>query len=164
MIRRADLNDVDIIFELAHTIWPHTYAEILSKEQISYMLDLMYSKKVLRHSIENNEQNFYLLFEERDAIGFLSIQQKEGILPITYKLNKIYIHQSKQGKGYGKLLIDFTEKEIKQNGAKILELNVNRNNKALAFYKKLGFSIIREEDIDIGQGFLMEDYVMQKEV
>jgi ribosomal protein S18 acetylase RimI-like enzyme len=51
---------------------------------------------------------------------------------------------------------------MKTQGATTLQLNVNRNNPAKIFYEKLGFAVLNEEDIDIGNGYFMNDYVMQK--
>jgi ribosomal protein S18 acetylase RimI-like enzyme len=69
-----------------------------------------------------------------------------------------------QGKGTGKFVINEILKAIIIKGGKALQLNVNRNNRAKEFYEKLGFTIIREEDNDIGNGYLMNDYVMEKKI
>ena len=153
---------METIHQLAVEIWPDTYRAILTNEQIEYMMDMMYSKKVLFQSIETNEQEFYLLIENEKAIGFIAIKKLE--IPSTIKLNKIYILRSNQGKGYGKLLIDFTIDLCKNIGADLLQLNVNRNNPALSFYQKLGFKIIKEENILIGKGYFMDDYIMQMKI
>ena len=81
----------------------------------------------------------------------------------VYHLNKIYLLNGQQGKNMGKKMLDYIIEEIKKSGAKALQLNVNRYNSAVHFYEKQGFKIIREEDIDIGEGFFMNDYVMEKE-
>jgi ribosomal protein S18 acetylase RimI-like enzyme len=71
---------------------------------------------------------------------------------------------SQQGKGTGRFLLDYILKEIKQQGAVSLQLQVNRYNKAKDFYEKLGFTVIEEADFDIGNGFFMNDYVMEKKL
>ena len=94
-------------------------------------------------------------------VGFASYSLKINTKDI-FRLHKIYILQSQQGKGVGKFLLDKIIADITPSGAKFIELNVNRNNTALHFYKKLGFKIIAEEDIDIDNGYFMNDYVMRK--
>ncbi len=94
-------------------------------------------------------------------MGFASYSPKQSGVFDCYRLHKLYVLPNQQGKGTGKLLIDFIIDEIKQAGATILELNVNRHNKALHFYNKIGFTIAREQDIDIGNGYFMNDYVME---
>nr|WP_255424468.1 GNAT family N-acetyltransferase [Apibacter sp. HY039] len=76
----------------------------------------------------------------------------------------MYVLPDTQGKGIGKKLIQEVEKRAIKEKNKLLILNVNRFNKAVSFYKNMGFSISGSENIDIGKGFLMEDYIMEKEV
>ncbi len=83
--------------------------------------------------------------------------------PGVFKLHKIYVLPNNQGKGYGKLLIDSVKQQLVSQNTIALDLNVNRYNPAQDFYKKLGFKIIREEDVPIGQYF-MNDYVMRLEL
>jgi ribosomal protein S18 acetylase RimI-like enzyme len=74
------------------------------------------------------------------------------------------VHPDQQGKKLGKKMLDYIIEHIKNAGAKALQLNVNRHNKALYFYEKQGFKMIRSEDIDIGSGYFMNDYVMELKV
>ena len=164
MVRAATVKDIDIIYELAHVIWPQTYQPILKGAQIDYMLGLMYSKETLKELIESGGQDFFIAFEDEKPIGFMSISVKAERPVKIFKLNKLYLLPDTQGKGYGKIMVDFINGYIKALGAKILELNVNRKNKALAFYQRLGFNIYKEEDIPIGEDYLMEDFVMRKKV
>jgi GNAT superfamily N-acetyltransferase len=73
----------------------------------------------------------------------------------------LYVLTGRQGKGLGKTILDFIRAEILPQGARVLQLNVNRHNTARQFYEKMGFSVIREEDIDIGSNYFMNDYVME---
>jgi len=82
----------------------------------------------------------------------------------VYKLHKLYVLTSSQGYGAGRFMLDKILEDIKQRNGKTLILNVNRNNPALHFYLKLGFIISGEEDIDIGNGFFMNDYIMKKQL
>jgi len=160
VIRNASINDVPVIHKLAHTIWPHTFSEILSAQQIDYMLQLIYSETSLQEQM--NEGHQFLLAEENSipiAYADYSLLKND-----IYKLNKIYVLPQQQGKGIGKLLIDFIIQRIKKENASVLLLNVNRHNKAKGMYERLGFTVIGEEDIDIGKGYFMNDFIMQKKL
>jgi ribosomal protein S18 acetylase RimI-like enzyme len=126
---------------------------------MEYMLELFYSVTALRQQMQDGHQ-FIIASENNIPLGFAAYSPKNIQELSVFRLHKIYINPQQQGKGIGKLLLDFIIKDIRPAGATELELNVNRHNKALGFYKKYGFSITREEDIDIGQGYLMNDYVM----
>ncbi len=163
-IKKAGIKDIDIIRELAHAIWPDAYKEILAQEQLNYMLDLIYSNKALSNQFENLQHQFILVTDDNTPVGFASYSPKIKNDPATWRLHKLYVLTDQQGKGTGKFLLNHIMDEIKQGGAKSLELNVNRHNKALHFYNKIGFKITKEEDIDIGNGYFMNDYVMNYEL
>jgi ribosomal protein S18 acetylase RimI-like enzyme len=156
-IRKATTDDIPLIRELTFQVWPQTYAAILSKEQIDYMLDMMYSESSLHNQITREGSQFILLYDENDPQGFAAYQE---LYPMTWKLHKIYILRSQQGKGAGKFVIDFIVNEISKQGAKELQLQVNRNNTAKGFYEKLGFTVLKEIKLDIGNGFIMDDFIM----
>ncbi|MGK2862511.1 MAG: GNAT family N-acetyltransferase [Chitinophagaceae bacterium] len=158
MMRKAGPDDVSLIRDMALKIWPVTYQKILSPEQIDYMLRLIYSEDILRNQMQENI-TFILVYDGEQPVGFASY---ELINSGVFKLHKIYVLPSLQGKGTGRFIIDQLVIEMKANGATSLQLNVNRLNNAKFFYEKLGFEVIREEDIDIGNGFFMNDFVMEK--
>ena len=150
--------ELKIVQDLAYAIWPETFQEILTPMQIAFMLEWMYNLETLQKQANEGHQ-FYLLSNKEKAIGFIGIQpfhpRKNEL-----KIHKIYVLPSEQGTGAGKKLL-FSAKEIAlKNGIEILVLNVNRFNKAVTFYQHLGFQVDREENISIGIGFWMEDYVM----
>ncbi len=157
-IRQAKQEDAVLIHELAHAIWYPTYESILSKEQIAFMLDKMYSVEALRSAIQDNKA-FHLLYEDGKPVGFIGVDPKEDLL----RIEKIYLLPSTQGKGYGKLLIDYAAQEAKKLGLDTLELNVNRSNNAYQFYLKQGFEVIQEIDIPY-YGFILDDYIMRKKL
>jgi RsiW-degrading membrane proteinase PrsW (M82 family)/GNAT superfamily N-acetyltransferase len=157
-LKRAYENDIPMIRNLSQRVWPSTYSSIISPEQINYMMELMYSEPALMEQMKSNHE-FILINDLRDPIGFASFSLVE---PGVYKLHKIYILQEKQGKGMGRFVMEEIIRAIQYKGGNVLRLNVNRNNKALGFYQKLGFIITGEEDIDIGNGFFMNDYIMEK--
>ena len=157
-IRFADREDINTIGYLAHEIWPKAYGEILTPDQLSYMLDLLYKPTAL--SQQMNQQHIFILAElDEEPSGFASFSEIE---PGKFKLHKLYVLPGLQGKGVGRALLDFVTSECITRGGDTLLLNVNRYNKAINFYKKSGFEVIREEDVDIGKGYMMNDYVMSK--
>ena len=158
-IRTADISDLETIRKLAYKIWPSAYEKILGKAQLDYMLCKIYSASSLQHQFSVLKHQFILVFEDKKPIGFAAFSAH--INPFVYHLNKIYVLPDQQGKNVGKQILNYVINEIKKTGATSLQLNVNRHNKALHFYEKQGFKIIRKEDIDIGEGYFMNDYVME---
>ena len=156
-IVKASEKDILLIQELTNIIWPQTYKDILSKEQIAYMLNMMYSTDALTKQM-NDDHQFILVKDAETVVAFASYTL---IKPTVYKLHKIYALPDQQGKGIGKFIINFITDQIKQSGATALQLDVNRHNKAKGFYEKLGFKVIAEKDTDIGNGYFMTDYVME---
>lgn len=161
-IRTATAADIPVIQSLAHRIWQICYKEILSPEQMKYMLDMMYSDDSLQHQMEKQQHLFLLAYKDEEPLGFAAYFPKYKISPAIYRLDKIYVLPDLHGKGIGKQIIVHIIVKIKSNGANVLELNVNRKNKAIYFYEKLGFTIVKEVDVAIGEGYFMNDYVMQK--
>ena len=159
-IRNASTTDIPHIRELTYKVWPQTYSTIITKEQIDFMLEMMYSEASLTEQMNDGHQ-FVIINDTDEPVGFAAYQEIE---PSLFKLHKIYILATQQGKGTGKFLIDHIVHTIKQLGAVSLQLQVNRDNKARFFYEKNGFTIIQEADFDIGNGFFMNDYVMEKKM
>lgn len=158
LIRRATVNDIPLIRELTFAIWPQTYSHIISQDQMDFMLEMMYSPASLQKQMEEDGCTFIIVYDEDKAVAFASYNQ---IKPANWKLNKIYILPTQQGKGTGKFMLNHIIANIKEQGAKALHLQVNRHNKAKNFYEKLGFRVIETADFDIGNGYFMNDYVME---
>ncbi len=160
-IRDATLEDINSIGFLAQQIWPSTYEAILKPGQVGYMLNLIYSPSALRRQIMEESHHFLILEEDEEPKGFADYSRI--VEPGICKLHKLYIMPGRQGKGLGKAILDFIGAEIRTRGARVLQLNCNRDNIiARDFYKRMGFSVIGEEDIDIGQGYFMNDFIMEK--
>jgi len=158
-LEKINKTQLAIIKDLAYVIWPTTYGEILSNDQLYYMLDNFYSVDNLSNQMDAG-QIFELLFEDKNILGFVAYEfncKETGLL----KIHKIYLLPETQGKGFGKFMIDEVIKIAKNNQQKGLFLNVNKYNKAQFFYEKLGFKITIEEVIDIGNNYIMDDYQME---
>ncbi|MDX5419777.1 MAG: GNAT family N-acetyltransferase [Hymenobacteraceae bacterium] len=160
-IRKATTADIPIINRLATAIWEPTYRPILSQEQISYMFEMIYIPEALQQQMQDG-QTFLLLQDGDEPLGFASYSVKDESEKV-YKLNKIYLLPNRQGEGLGKLLLDSVEAKVSELGARYLDLNVNRYNKAKSFYERCGYQVHLQEDIPIGP-YWMNDYVMRKQL
>ncbi len=157
-VRNASFRDVSLIRTLSLQVWPQTYSTMLTQSQIVYMFENMYSPAALRRQMDDKHQ-FIIVFNVGVPVGFASYSQTE---PSVYKVHKLYVLPVHQGRGTGRFIIGQIIKDIMPKGAQTLQLNVNRNHSAKSFYEKMGFEAIRSEDIDIGNGYFMNDYVMEK--
>ena len=159
-IKKAGIAEIGIIKNLAEIIWPICYKEIISSEQLQYMLQLIYNEKSLAQQIEKGHQ-FIIAYDNNTAIGFASYSQKSEREPTVFRLHKIYVLPNLHITGVGTHLLTYVCNASKTLGGTALELNVNKYNTAIDFYKKKNFSIVKEEIIDIGGGYVMDDYVMR---
>jgi len=150
---------LQVVADLASAIWPVAYAAILSKEQLHYMLDKFYNLEALQKQLENGHVFYLAQNENQKFVGFVSYEI--NCEPNKTKIHKIYVLPETQGTGIGKQLFDLVKTKAQENQQTAIFLNVNKYNNAQKFYQKLGFTITREEVIDIGNGYLMDDYVME---
>lgn len=159
-VRRATLGDIPLINEMAQNIFPHTYGDILTPEQIDYMMEWMYAPHNLEKQMRDEGQVYFIGYINNSPFGYLSVQQEEEDL---FHLQKIYVLSHFQGKGLGKLLfqqaIDYI-KSVHPAPCKMI-LNVNRDNKAKQFYERLGMKVHSVGDFPIGNGYYMNDYIME---
>lgn len=155
MKRWIGKDEIWMVQRIAHLTWPSAYSTILTPAQMYYMLDMMYSSASLIDQMDKGHR-FYV--EDREVPdGFFSVRTNGDQM----KVEKIYVCPSSQGQGLGKELMLSALRLARDEGSRSVVLNVNRNNKALHFYKSLGFEIVSEVDIEIGRGYLMEDYVLE---
>ena len=157
-VTKATADQAQIIHDLVHQIYYPTYKDILTKEQIDFMLDKSYTIEALQHAMAT-DQDFYLLKEEDEYVGFMALKQATDTI---VRIEKLYLLPEMQGKGCGKLLINYAQDMALSVGKHRLELNVNRSNKAYNFYLKQGFKVIQEIDIPY-YGYILDDYVMQQD-
>lgn len=162
-ISEATDTDFNIIQNIAYTTWPDVYGKILSKEQLNFMLTTFYSEETLLNNMLHKKHHFILVYDEAVCLGFASFEHNYLDKKET-RLHKIYLLPEAQGKGAGRALIDAVVNYTVADGSNRISLNVNRFNNACTFYEKMGFTIVGEEDIEIGHGYLMEDYMMEKQL
>jgi len=163
-ITQANLSDLKKVRKIALVTWPKTFANILTPEQIAYMLDWMYSPEALEQQVLEKNHVFLLASEGDNILGFCSYEL-HAKSPSKTKIHKIYILLEAQGKGVGKKLIQEVARIAKKNGDTHLFLNVNKyNQSAIEFYSKIGFYEDFREVINIGNGFVMDDVVMEMKI
>ena len=159
----ATVADLPAIAELAGVIWRAHYPGIISAEQIEYMLARMYSPDTLRDELCARGIRFERLLAGGELIGFASYgptDRKE-----VFKLHKIYLHPQWHGRGLGNLLLNHCADAVRHMGATRLMLAVNkRNAKAVAAYRRSGFSVAESVVTDFGNGFVMDDFIMAKDL
>jgi ribosomal protein S18 acetylase RimI-like enzyme len=160
---QANQSHLETIRRIALATWPDTFEGILSKEQIDYMLEWMYSIESLKNQTEKLAHQFILAKDDETFCGYASYELNVAG-ELKTKIHKIYILPESQGKGAGKTLMNEIETIARSYGSTDLTLNVNRGNKAIDFYERLGFIIVGQEDISIGDGFFMEDFIMKKKL
>jgi ribosomal protein S18 acetylase RimI-like enzyme len=149
------------IAALADIIWREHYASIITQEQIEYMLRKMYDLEVLEHQLLHEQISFDCLRRKNRLIGFTSYGPTE--VPREMKLHKLYLLPAEQRKGYGSLLLKHIEGVAVKRDFTCLILAVNkRNYGAIRAYERNGFRVREEIILDIGGGFVMDDYVMEK--
>ena len=151
------------IAETAGIIWRACYPEIISRGQIEFMLARMYALETLRDEIRSQGVHFYRLLADGQFAGFASIGPTTSAGEM--KLHKLYLLPELHGRGLGSRLLQHCEQETRKLCARRLILSVNkRNAKAIAAYQRNGFTIADSVVTDIGGGFVMDDFIMAKEL
>ncbi len=165
VIRRASLDDIPVIRSLADVAFRDTYREILSPEQLEYMLEWMYSEQSLNRQISQDGHVYFIAENDGNPCAYASVQplglQDDG--SFLFELQKIYVLPDFKGKGLGTMLYSHLTGFVRDaaNGWPCrIELHVNRYNSAVGFYRRLGMEILREGDFPIGHGYYMNDYIM----
>ena len=158
-LRKATTEDCELIHEMAALVFPVTYNEILTKEQLDYMFEWMYSPKNICKQMEVDHHIYFIAYKDDEPCGYVSVEQQDEDL---FHLQKIYVLPNFQGLHIGNFLFQAAVNYIKEIHPSpcLMELNVNRDNKALYFYEKLGMRKLREGDFHIGNGYYMNDYIM----
>ena len=159
MIRQADVDDLPAVGAIAQAAWPVAYATILSPGQLAYMLELMYSERALLDQMTLKGHRFLLAEESGKAIGFAAFETHVRGSRRT-RLHKLYVLPKTKGSGVGAALLEAVCAAARAGGDAQVELNVNRSNPTMAWYLRRGFVIERDEVIDIGHGYAMDDLVM----
>lgn len=159
-IVKANKQHIPIIRELAANLWPVAFASILSAQQIAYMMEMMYSPTSLAKQMDEGHQ-YVITSLDKQNIGYVSYEIDHSKSNKT-KIHKLYISPQHQRHGVGTAIIDYVTQQALEANNNSLFLNVNKyNSQAISFYNKHHFVLVKEEVIDIGNGFIMDDYVFE---
>jgi ribosomal protein S18 acetylase RimI-like enzyme len=153
--------DFETVARLGETIWRAHYSKIISMAQIEYMLAGRYVPEKLRRYLNSDRCWLELLKVQGRAVGYCSYSLTD--LPGEMKLEQLYLLEDQKGKGFGGYMLRHVEAETRRRGLSKLMLTVNKyNTDSIAIYKKSGFTVREEAVFDIGNGYVMDDYVMEK--
>ena len=156
----AQKQHIPTIKKLADYLWPKAFASILSTEQIDYMMEMMYSQASIEKQMDEGHQ-FAIAQKDNVDIGYVSYETNHNNSHKT-KIHKLYISPEYQRHGIGKLMVDYVAGQALKANNNSLFLNVNKfNTGAIGFYKKHNFVLTKKEVIDIGNGFIMDDFVFE---
>jgi len=160
IIKTAALNDLSRVQSLAQFIWPQVYAEIISQEQIQYMLDNMYALPVLLKEVrERNICYALMMASSGEDVGYLAWEPNPGAGNAF--IHKLYVSAAYHGRGVGALGLQWIHREAARQGLQRIGLRVNRNNgRAIRAYLRAGYQIDKALCSDIGAGFVMDDFLM----
>lgn len=161
ILREATSADTALVQGIARATWPVSYADMISPAQIAYMLDLMYSTQALEAQFGVKGHRFFLAEQDGTAVGFAGFEHGYRGTQGT-RLHKLYVLPLMQGGGVGGELLEAMTTETRKAGNTAIELNVNKRNRAKNFYLRHGFKVERDEVLDIGEGYVMDDHVMVK--
>ncbi|WP_319558519.1 GNAT family N-acetyltransferase [Thiomicrorhabdus sp.] len=154
--------EVVSLAELAKNIWNQHFTPIIGQAQVDYMLKNFQSAEAIQQQL-NDGGEYYLAYVDGERSGYTCLiadQQSSKMM-----LSKLYVQSSRRGSGIGKALLDYAEQRAQMLGMSALWLTVNRfNDGPVAWYKRQGFAIVDELKKDIGNGFFMDDFIMQKEI
>ncbi len=157
-------HEFPVVRALAETIWRQHYTRIISREQIDYMLAGRFSDDALRDQLQAPDKWLELLRVSGTPVGYCGYELSPEVRD-ALKLGQLYVLESHRGKGLGRFMLGYVEKRARDLGRHTLVLQVNkRNTGAIAFYRQAGFEVVCEAVFDIGAGFVMDDYVMVKEL
>lgn len=156
-INKVCAADLPSIAELANDIWREHYTPIIGSEQVEYMLKKYQSVSAMAEQISNGVFYYSVLLDGK-LVGYLSFYRTNEAL----FLSKIYVSSSLRGKGIGRQAMEFITEQAKTMGLAKVQLTVNKyNSGSIEAYKRMGFKTVNEVVVDIGGGFVMDDFVME---
>jgi ribosomal protein S18 acetylase RimI-like enzyme len=160
-IKVQDPKQIKQTATLAQKIWTKHYTPIIGSSQVKYMLENFQSFEAIKKQIENDDYHYYLVWEKSKLIGYFAFKFKRNEM----FLSKIYLTQEARGKGIARRIIDFLVEQTQNQKLKQIRLTVNKNNSnSIAIYQKLGFKKTDAIVTDIGQGYVMDDFVLVRTI
>ncbi len=158
-LQKGTVKDLPRLYQLAEEIWIPAFAPLFDEVQLRALFSGMYNDELLTAWLSREGNDLYFINNDNKDIGYTAIEKH----PCFLKLDKIYIHPSLQGKGYGREVMKKIEEIAFDADLNHIELRVNReNHSAISFYQNRNFSIIESIDFPGPEGFLYEDFLMKK--
>ncbi len=159
-IKKATVLDFSQIADLAEEIWTDHYTPIIGIDQVNYMLEKFQSPMAMKSQLAEGYE-YYMFLDADELVGYLSIKEEEKAIFIS----KVYVHKSMRGRGFGRKALEFVEKKALISNYSQVRLTVNKNNvDSISAYEKMGYIKRRELVMDIGGGYVMDDYELIKEI
>jgi diamine N-acetyltransferase len=151
--------DIEAVSALAREIWEEFYVPIIGRAQVDYMVEKFQSAPAVAQQIQAGYE-YFLAAQDGEPAGYIGVvaRQEEGALFVS----KFYLLRRTRGAGTGRVCMEFIERLARQRGLGLLWLTVNKGNPSVNVYKRMGFRIAAELVMDIGSGFFMDDYRMEK--
>ena len=160
LIRVTSNEDIISLASLAREIWFEHFPKVITVDQIEYMVNKFQSVEAITEQI-NTGYEYFLCENESEYLGFCCVKNEESQLFIS----KLYVHASARGKKVGLFMLNYIENLARDRNKKSIYLTVNKyNDLAVSFYHKTNFTLTREDVFDIGNGYVMDDYIFEKEV
>lgn len=151
--------ELAVIAELASEIWYEYYVPIIGKAQVDYMVPRFQSVPAMREQIASG-YDYFTMHQAGAPLGYVALRPEPELGRML--ISKLYLHRNARGRGTGRAAMEFIESRARQHGLALLWLTVNKGNPAVQIYERLGFRNAEAIRIDIGNGFVMDDFRMEK--
>lgn len=152
---------VAVVARLAHEIWYEHYVPIIGRDQVDYMVPRFQSAVAIAEQRARGLQ-YFLLQVHGEAVGYFAIEP--NLIDRRIFLSKFYIQKASRGRGTGQAGMAFIEASCRELSLTTIWLTVNKFNSAVQVYERMGFVRAAEIVTDIGAGYVMDDYRMEKQV
>ena len=154
--------EIRTVVDLAREIWTEHYVPIIGQAQVDYMLAGFQSEAAVADQIREGYRYFVIRADGRPA-GYLAVAADPSTRRML--LSKIYVLKSQRGRGLGRTAIACVEELCRETGMEVLWLRVNKNNQdSIGVYERCGFVKTGVVVSDIGNGFVMDDFQLEKRV
>ena len=157
-----DQISIDIVVTLANEIWNQHFVPIIGQDQVDYMLDKFQSFNAIAKQL-NDGYEYYIISNDRKVVGYLGLLSEDNLNRMM--ISKIYIKSEVRRLGVGDSALKFSKELSKERKINTIWLTVNKHNKdTIEWYLRKGFVVIEEFKKDIGSGFFMDDFIMEKNI
>lgn len=159
IVKVVDNSGLKEIAELADKIWHECFIGIISEAQIDYMVEKFQSYDAMTEQVSSQGYGYFAVKDCGELCGYFAVRPDDGS---RFFLSKLYLSKSKRGKGIASEMLDKAAEEAETAGKSSVYLTVNKHNRhAIDVYIKKGFRMVGEAVTDIGNGFVMDDYIME---